>query len=60
MYNLFFYFVLLLFSIYSFIRAISYAKYEINAEKNKSGAIFLIVFSTFSIIISHIFVLLNQ
>lgn len=59
MYNLFFYFVLLLFSLYVFIKVIAYAKYEIKEEKNKGGAIALLIFSTFSIIICHIYVLIN-
>ena len=59
MYNLFFYFVLFLFSIYIFLKVIYYAKYEINVEKNKGGAIALLIFATFSIIICHVFVLLS-
>ncbi len=60
MYNIFFYIVLLLFSIYTFLKAFAYAKYEKNEQNNKSGAIAIIVFSTLSIILSNIFVLLNQ
>ena len=60
MYNLFYYFVFFLFSIFVLIKTISYAKYEKNVEKNKSGAIALIIFSTLTIISCSIIVLLNQ
>ena len=60
MYNLLFYIVLLLFSIYVFLKVLAYAKYEKEEQNNKSGAIALIVFSALTIIFSHFFVLLNQ
>ena len=60
MYNLFLYFVLFLFSIYTFIKIVFYAKYEKTTNNNRVGAIVLIAFTLFSIIISSVFVLLNQ
>ena len=60
MYNLFFYFVVLLFSIYTLLKNISYAKYEIQAQNNKSGAIASIAFTALSIILTHTLILLND
>ena len=59
MYNLFYYFVLLLYSVYVFINIISYAIYEIKEQNNKSGAISIIAFSAFVIILCNIIVLIN-
>ncbi len=60
MYNLFFYLVIILFSIYSFIKVLFYAKYEIEVENNKSGAIAMIAFSAISLIIGCFFVIIDQ
>ena len=57
MYNLFFFFVIIIFSAYTFIKTLAYAKYEKDSQNNKSGAIALIAFSAFSIILSCILVM---
>ena len=59
MYNLFYYIVLLIYSIYVFINIIAYSIYEIKEQNNKSGAIAIIAFSAFVIILCNIFVLIN-
>ena len=59
-YNLFFYFVIVIFSIYSFIKILAYAKYEKDVENNKSGAIAIIVFSAISFIFGCFFAILDQ
>ena len=60
MYNLFFYLVLFLFSIFVFLKTLSYAKYEKDTQNNKSGAIAIVIFSALSIILSNFFVLINK
>ena len=60
MYNLFYYFVLFIFSIYVLLKTIAYAKYEKDSQNNKSGAIVLLLFSTISILLCNYYVLLDQ
>ena len=60
MYNLFYYFVLFIFSIYVLLKTIAYAKYEKDSQNNKSGAIVLLLFSTLSILLCNYYVLLDQ
>lgn len=51
--------IFLLFTVFIFIRTISYALYEIKEENNSFGGISLIVLTFFSIIFADIMVWIN-
>ena len=59
MFNNIYHILFFVISLYSLAKTIFYGIYEINTQKNKSGGIIVIVFSTLVVIFSNIIMFLN-
>lgn len=57
--NIIYYIFFLLVSIYSLLKSIGYAFYEIKELNNKVGGVSIIIFSIFVVILSNLLMLLN-
>lgn len=59
MFNFLYHILFVLFTIYVLINTISYSLYEIKKRNNKTGGIFVIVFTIFSVVFSNIIIWQN-
>ena len=54
------YMFFIIFTVFAFIKSLSYAIYEIKQENNKIGGFFIILFALFASIISNVALILNK